>query len=158
MFSRSSTSLSWSQPSIMTKSKPNLSINLSEDHPYALEIKSLRSALAIHQVSAHNCPLQHCLTYTLTLQHEAHESSLKLQKHSLDSARLHERTRELESENERLKGEMIVLRDHPDDQPHPDTFRLKELEIEYRRLRDQVACVFPCITTTPFQLYFTTMP
>ena len=95
------------------------------------------------------------ITYPLISKREAHDSSLKLQKHSLDSSQLHEHTRELERENALLREEIIVLRDHPDDQPHPDTLRLKELEIQYQRLKDQVGCVFPCIITTPFQLYFT---
>ena len=119
--------------------------------------RNTKSAICIGYFPG-SCLLSTAKIYLISMhQHEAHEASLKLQKHSLDSSRLHERTRELESENTRLKEEIIVLRDHPDDQPHPDTFRLRELEIEYRRLGDQLACVFPCITTPPFQLYFTTM-
>lgn len=112
---------------------------------------SSTSVYLLTRTRSHHTPiLPNILNYDA--QHEAHESSLKLQKHSLDSSRLYERARELESENERLREEVIVLRDNPDDQPHQDTLRLRELETEYGRLRDQVACVFPYITTAAIPL------
>ena len=66
---------------------------------------------------------------------------MKLQNYSLDSSHSHERSRELESENTRLKEEIAVLRENPDISPHPDSLRLQELDLTRRRLLDQLGCV-----------------
>ncbi|KZP18297.1 hypothetical protein FIBSPDRAFT_933562 [Athelia psychrophila] len=93
--------------------------NVGDDHPLALEIQSLRKAVA-------------------SSQHEAHEAAIKLQKHSLDSSESYERTRELESENARLKEEVAVLRAYPDDSSSATPFQFQELELAHQRLSDQL--------------------
>ncbi|KAF7965229.1 hypothetical protein HWV62_44913 [Athelia sp. TMB] len=70
--------------------------------------------------------------------HEAHEAAIKLQKHSLDSSESYERTRELESENARLKEEIAILRANPDDTSDGQPFQLQELTLAHRRLSDQL--------------------
>jgi hypothetical protein len=67
---------------------------------------------------------------------------VKLQKYSLDSSRSFERTRELESENSRLKEEIAVLRANPDVSPHPDSIKLQQLDLAHRRLLDQLRYVY----------------
>jgi hypothetical protein len=66
---------------------------------------------------------------------------VKLQKYAFDSSRSFERTRELESENSRLKEELAVLRANPDISPHPDSLQIQELDLTNRRLIDQLVYV-----------------
>lgn len=92
---------------------------LNDDHPLALELASLRNAIARYQ-------------------HEAHATSVKLQRHSLDTSYALERTHALESENSLLKAELAVLRAHPEIPPHPAALQVQELTIAHRRLSDKL--------------------
>ncbi|KIM91791.1 hypothetical protein PILCRDRAFT_811059 [Piloderma croceum F 1598] len=94
-------------------------LHLRENHPVALELKSLRKSVA-------------------TFQHEAHKASVKLQKYAFNSSYSYERTRELESKNSRLKEEIAVLRANPDISPHPDFLQIQELDLAHQRLIDQL--------------------
>ncbi|KAF9553729.1 hypothetical protein CPC08DRAFT_217549 [Agrocybe pediades] len=64
------------------------------EHPLALELQNLRASV-------------------LRFQDEAHQTSVKLQRHSLDSTRAHERAVYHERENDALKAEIAILRANP---------------------------------------------
>ncbi|KAF9553727.1 hypothetical protein CPC08DRAFT_767305 [Agrocybe pediades] len=64
------------------------------EHPLALELQNLRASV-------------------LRFQGEAHQTSVKLQRHSLDSTRAHERAIYHERENDVLKAEIAILRANP---------------------------------------------
>jgi len=66
---------------------------------------------------------------------------VKLQKYAFNSSRSYERTRELESENSRLKKEIAVLRANHDISPHPDSLQIQELDLAHHRLIDQLRYV-----------------
>ena len=72
---------------------------------------------------------------------EAHATSLKLQKHSLEAAQALERLRVVERENTRLKEEVVVLRDNPDSTPTETAFQVPELTLALRRLSDKLTVV-----------------
>ena len=85
-----------------------------------------------------------CIAHKLTSrlwQHEAHATSLKLQKHSLEAAQALERLRVVERENTRLKEEVVVLRDNPDSTPTETAFQIPELTLALRRLSDKLTVV-----------------
>ncbi|KAH8106913.1 hypothetical protein BXZ70DRAFT_259831 [Cristinia sonorae] len=94
-------------------------LNVSEDHPLALELTSLRSAVSRYQ-------------------HEAHTASVKLQRHSLDTTHALEGAKLLEQENRRLSEELGVLRANPDLTPHPDSLKVPELTLALRKLSDKL--------------------
>ncbi|KZT09677.1 uncharacterized protein LAESUDRAFT_741912 [Laetiporus sulphureus 93-53] len=94
-------------------------VALNNDHPLALELESLCSAVSRYQ-------------------HEAHATSLRLQRHSVETSHVIERAHILEKENTQLKEELAVLRAHPDTTPHPATFQVQELTLAHRRLSDKL--------------------
>ncbi|KAJ7608881.1 hypothetical protein DFH06DRAFT_1376977 [Mycena polygramma] len=67
---------------------------LSDSHPLSEELSSLRAQVT-------------------RFQNEAHTSSIKLQRHALDTSSYTERTTQLEAENALLATELGVLRDNP---------------------------------------------
>ncbi|KAH9950225.1 hypothetical protein B0H21DRAFT_803077 [Amylocystis lapponica] len=92
---------------------------VSDDHPIALELASLRAAVARYQ-------------------HEAHATSVKLQRHSLETSDALEHAHVLERENALLKDEAAVLRAHPQAAPHPAALQVPELTLALRRLSDKL--------------------
>ncbi|RPD66590.1 hypothetical protein L226DRAFT_609403 [Lentinus tigrinus ALCF2SS1-7] len=100
----------------------NLSAAINDDHPLALELASLRAAVARYQ-------------------HEAYATSLKLQRHSLEAAQALDHARALERENTRLRDEITVLRDSPDTTPTETAFQVPELTLALRRLSDKLTAV-----------------
>ncbi|EIW60406.1 uncharacterized protein TRAVEDRAFT_119887 [Trametes versicolor FP-101664 SS1] len=98
------------------------SSTVNDDHPLALELSSLRAAVSRYQ-------------------HEAHATSLKLQRHSLEASQAIEHARALERENARLKEEAAVLRANPDTSPTQATFQVPELTLALRRLSDKLTSV-----------------
>ncbi|CAA7271156.1 unnamed protein product [Cyclocybe aegerita] len=97
---------------------------MSDEHPLALELKSLRASL-------------------VRFQEEAHASALKLQRHSLDVSQVQQRAVQIERENEVLRSELQVLRatPHPDADPSssspsssPPSTQIQELTLSLRRL------------------------
>ncbi|KAH0826956.1 hypothetical protein J3R83DRAFT_4614 [Lanmaoa asiatica] len=91
-----------------------------DDHPLLLELTSLRQTAA-------------------RFQHEAHTAAINLQRHSLDSSRLHEHAAVLEQENARLTHELDILRPHPDIPHHPAVAQVQELSLALRRVSDKIA-------------------
>ncbi|KAJ7473794.1 hypothetical protein B0H11DRAFT_2429684 [Mycena galericulata] len=69
-------------------------LSLSDSHPLSEELRSLRALVT-------------------RFQNEAHASSIKLQRHALDTSTLSERLAQLEAENRALTTELQVLRDNP---------------------------------------------
>ncbi|KAJ7493125.1 hypothetical protein B0H11DRAFT_2228451 [Mycena galericulata] len=69
-------------------------LSLSDSHPLSEELRSLRALVT-------------------RFQNEAHTSSIKLQRHALDTSSLSERLAQLEAENRALTTELAVLRDNP---------------------------------------------
>ncbi|KAI0050879.1 hypothetical protein FA95DRAFT_1603157 [Auriscalpium vulgare] len=94
-------------------------LEINDDHPLALELTSLRVAVA-------------------RFQHEAHASALKLQRHSLDSTLALERAQVLERENAALRQELTALHAHPEITPHPATLQVQELTVALRRVSDKL--------------------
>ncbi|KAH9930674.1 uncharacterized protein B0H18DRAFT_992985 [Fomitopsis serialis] len=94
-------------------------LSINDDHPLALELTSLRSAVDRYQ-------------------HEAHAASVKLQRHSLDTTHAIERAYALEGENVKLREELATLKAHPDTTPHPASLQVQELTIAHRRLSDKL--------------------
>ncbi|TCD70277.1 hypothetical protein EIP91_004178 [Steccherinum ochraceum] len=92
---------------------------VSDDHPLALELTSLRTAVSRYQ-------------------HEAHTASVKLQRHSLDTTHALEGARLLEQENQRLSQEVAILRANPDITPHPAAIQVPELTLALRKLSDKL--------------------
>ncbi|KAI8982819.1 hypothetical protein BD414DRAFT_463805 [Trametes punicea] len=101
---------------------PLLPLTVNNDHPLALELASLRSAVSRYQ-------------------HEAHATSLKLQRHSLEAFQAVEHARALERENARLKEEVAVLRANPDATPAQSTGQVSELTLALRRLSEKLTAV-----------------
>ncbi|OBZ65721.1 hypothetical protein A0H81_14230 [Grifola frondosa] len=101
---------------------------LNDDHPLALELVSLRAAVARYQ-------------------HEAHATSVKLQRHSLETSYALEHAQTLERENSRLQEEVAVLRASPDSTPHPGSFQVPELTLALRRLSDKLTLVEEALLT-----------
>ncbi|EPQ57801.1 hypothetical protein GLOTRDRAFT_136666 [Gloeophyllum trabeum ATCC 11539] len=96
-----------------------IELQINDDHPLALELASLRAAISRYQ-------------------HEAHASSVKLQRHSLETAHALERAHILERENATLREELATLRAHPDAAPHPAALHANELTLSLRRLSDKL--------------------
>ncbi|KAF7793199.1 hypothetical protein EIP86_004308 [Pleurotus ostreatoroseus] len=94
-------------------------LEISEEHPLALELASLRASVARYQ-------------------HEAHTISVKLQRHSLEASEALERSHALERENARLHEEIHTLRTNPDLTPHPAALQVPELSLALRRLSDKL--------------------
>ncbi|KAF8886068.1 hypothetical protein CPB84DRAFT_1787910 [Gymnopilus junonius] len=95
-----------------------------DEHPLLLELQSLRASVA-------------------QFQEEAHSSAVKLQRHSLDVARSHERAVHLERENDVLRSELALLRanPHPNAQISPDEGQrqVQELTLSLRRLSHKLS-------------------
>ncbi|KAI0064636.1 hypothetical protein BV25DRAFT_1800078 [Artomyces pyxidatus] len=94
-------------------------LDINDDHPLALELTSLRAAVA-------------------RFQHEAHASALKLQRHSLDATLALERAQAHARENTALRAELAALHAHPDAAPHPAALQAQELTVALRRLSDKL--------------------
>ncbi|KAI0371657.1 hypothetical protein BV20DRAFT_941450 [Pilatotrama ljubarskyi] len=105
---------------------------VSDDHPLALELTSLRAAVSRYQAS--------------------HATSLKLQRHSLEASQAVEHAHALERENTRLKEEVAVLRAHPDTCPTQATFQVPELTLALRRLSDKLTAVEETLLTRTKEL------
>ncbi|KZT23990.1 hypothetical protein NEOLEDRAFT_1117271 [Neolentinus lepideus HHB14362 ss-1] len=110
-----------------------IELQINDDHPLALELASLRAAVSRYQ-------------------HEAHASSVKLQRHSLETSHALERTHVLERENAILREELAVLRSHPDISPHPATLQVNELTLSLRRLSDKLTYTEEALLTRTTQL------
>lgn len=99
-------------------------LDVSDNHPLALELTSLRNTIA-------------------RFQDEAHTTSIKLQRHSLDAASAHDRLSLLERENDVLRKEIAVLRayPHPDasHDSHPAVSQVRQLTLSLRILSDKLS-------------------
>ncbi|KAI0362621.1 hypothetical protein OH77DRAFT_1389267 [Trametes cingulata] len=115
-----------------TTSSAASTLVVNDDHPLALELASLRAAVSRYQAR---------LAQSIPLAHEAHATSLKLQRHSLEASQAVEHARALERENARLKDEVAVLRANPDNSPTQATFQVPELTLALRRLSDKLTTV-----------------
>lgn len=77
------------------------------------------------------------------MKDEAHTTTIKLQRQSLDAARAHDRLSLLERENDVLRKEIVVLRahPHPDASPdaHPAVSQVKQLSLSLRQLSDKLS-------------------
>ncbi|PPQ82812.1 hypothetical protein CVT25_009190 [Psilocybe cyanescens] len=97
---------------------------LAEEHPLSLELQSLKASVA-------------------RFQDEAHASAVKLQRHSLDAVRTHERAVHLERENDMLKAELAILRAHPHPNGQASTTesqnQVQELTLSLRRLSHKLS-------------------
>ncbi|KAH9035324.1 hypothetical protein EDB85DRAFT_2087549 [Lactarius pseudohatsudake] len=106
----------------------NAELEIDDDHPLALELSSLRTAVA-------------------RFQHEAYASALKLQRHSLESAMAIERAQVLEHENAAARAELAALRAHPDTTPRPAELQLPELTLALRRASDKLTLAEDALRT-----------
>ncbi|KAH9180809.1 hypothetical protein EDB89DRAFT_2224513 [Lactarius sanguifluus] len=106
----------------------NAELEIDDDHPLALELSSLRTAVA-------------------RFQHEAYTSALKLQRHSLESAMAIERAQVLEHENAAVRAELAALRAHPDTTPRPAELQLPELTLALRRASDKLTLAEDALRT-----------
>ena len=77
------------------------------------------------------------------MKDEAHTTSIKLQRQSLDAARAHDRLSLLERENDVLRKEIVVLRAHPHPDASPDAqpavSQVKQLSLSLRQLSDKLS-------------------
>ncbi|KAF9001739.1 hypothetical protein BDQ17DRAFT_1358167 [Cyathus striatus] len=95
------------------------------EHPITAELASLKAAVS-------------------QFQDESHSSSLKLQRYTLDSARLNERVAQLERENTLLTAELTVLRANPHPESshqsssHPAVLQVQQLSLSLRALSDKL--------------------
>ncbi|TFY71550.1 hypothetical protein EVG20_g1436 [Dentipellis fragilis] len=94
-------------------------LEINDDHPLALELSSLKVAVT-------------------RFQREAHASSLKLQRHSLESTYALEKAQALQRENAALREELAALHAHPDTSPHPAELQVPEMTISLRKLSDKL--------------------
>ncbi|SJL12305.1 uncharacterized protein ARMOST_15728 [Armillaria ostoyae] len=95
----------------------------SDEHPFSLELASLKGAVS-------------------RFQDEAHSASVKLQRHALNTSNSHERLIQLERENALLKSELGVLRANPHSdtsESHPAVLQSHELTLSLRRLSDKLS-------------------
>ncbi|KAK0439583.1 hypothetical protein EV421DRAFT_1737747 [Armillaria borealis] len=95
----------------------------SDEHPFSLELASLKAAVS-------------------RFQDEAHSASVKLQRHALNTSNSHERLIQLERENALLKSELSVLRANPHSdtsESHPAVLQSQELTLALRRLSDKLS-------------------
>ncbi len=114
----------------------NAELEIDDDHPLALELSSLRTAVARFQVRCYLCPSR--VSSPTCSQHEAYTSALKLQRHSVEAAIANERAQVLERENAAARAELAALRTHPDTTPHPAELQLPKLTLALRRLSDKL--------------------
>lgn len=82
-------------------------------------------------------PNSHSLTL-LYLQDEAHASTIKLQRYSLDRANTHERVVILERENDWLKAEIAILRANPTPPSNSSVEQVQQLTLSLRRLSEKL--------------------
>ncbi|KAF8266462.1 hypothetical protein EI94DRAFT_1733027 [Lactarius quietus] len=108
-------------------------LEIDDDHPLALELSSLRTAVA-------------------RFQHEAYTSAVKLQRHSLESAMAIERAQVLEQENAAARAELAALRSHPNTTPHPAELQLSRLTLALRRESDNLTLAEDALRTRTSQL------
>ncbi|KAG6911401.1 hypothetical protein DXG01_016498 [Tephrocybe rancida] len=91
-----------------------------------------------------------------TLEDEAYTSSVKLQRHSLESANAHERAAYLERENSVIRTELAVLRAHPHPdgapQAHPAVAQAQQLTLSLRRLSDKLSLTETALSECTTQL------
>ncbi|THH20874.1 hypothetical protein EW146_g531 [Bondarzewia mesenterica] len=111
----------------------SIELQINDDHPLALELTSLRTAVAL-------------------FQHEAHASSLKLQRQSLDSTLALERAQDLERENAALREEIAALHSHPDVSPHTAALQVPELTLALRRISDKLTTTEETLLTRTTEL------
>ncbi|KAG6864679.1 hypothetical protein C0991_007921 [Blastosporella zonata] len=87
---------------------------------------------------------------------EAYTSSVKLQRHSLESAIAHDRVGYLERENDVFRAELAVLRAHPHPdgapQAHPAVAQAQQLTLSLRRLSDQLSLTEAALSERTTQL------
>ncbi|EGN95848.1 hypothetical protein SERLA73DRAFT_19762, partial [Serpula lacrymans var. lacrymans S7.3] len=110
-----------------------MNAELSEDHPFVLELTSLHNTAA-------------------RFQHEAHIAAVKLQRHSLDTSHTLERIHILERENAHLTEEITLLRAHPDITPHPASLQVQELTLALRRVSDKLDLAEDALLTRTAEL------
>ncbi|KAA1469298.1 hypothetical protein DENSPDRAFT_795806 [Dentipellis sp. KUC8613] len=108
-------------------------LEINDDHPLALELSSLKVAVA-------------------RFQREAHASSLKLQRHSLESTYALEKAQALQRENAALREELAALRAHPDTSPHPAELQVPEMTISLRKLSDKLTETEQTLSTRTSEL------
>ncbi|KAI0086149.1 hypothetical protein BDY19DRAFT_996058 [Irpex rosettiformis] len=94
-------------------------IQLDNEHPFVLELASLREAASRYE-------------------HEALAASVKLQRHTVDTTSIIEHSHALEQENARLREELETLRAHPDTTPQPAALQVPELTLALRKLSDKL--------------------
>lgn len=111
----------------------NAEPEIDDDHPLALELSSLRTAVT-------------------RFQHEAYTSALKLQRHSLEAAMAIERAQVLEYENDVARAELATLRAHPDTTPHPAELQLPEFTLALRRASDKLTLAEDALRTRSSQI------
>ncbi|KAF8495381.1 hypothetical protein JB92DRAFT_2818166 [Gautieria morchelliformis] len=93
---------------------------MADEHPLALELSSLKTALDKYQAG-----------------HAAHISSLQLQRAHLEASDTYAHSKLLEAENTRLKEELTVLRDNPEPTHAPR--EVTELTLALRRVSDKLS-------------------
>ena len=153
----------WPRP---TKSGPQRGmvhlgdLDVSETHPLISELASLRAAVAQFQVcSIRQTSLLYDATLIFELKDEAHNSSIKLQRHSLHVANTNDRLAQLEHENVILRSEIAVLRahPHPDAAPeaHPAVTQVQQLTLSLRRLSDKLSLTEEALLTRTTELAHT---
>ncbi|KAJ7202278.1 hypothetical protein GGX14DRAFT_654078 [Mycena pura] len=106
----------------MSAGRPSTTrLSLSELHPLSDELSSLQAAVS-------------------RFQNEAHSSSIKLQRHALDTSTLSDRIAQLESEKAVLTSELAILRDNPAPSPSsPSADTVAELTLSLRRLNAKLS-------------------
>ncbi|KAF4615711.1 hypothetical protein D9613_012505 [Agrocybe pediades] len=108
----------------------------TREHPLALELQNLRASV-------------------LRFQDEAHQTSVKLQRHSLDSTRAHERAVYHERENDVVKAEVAILRANPlsssAGNPNAES-QIQELTLSLRRLSQKLTLTEESLLSTQTQL------
>ncbi|KAF7364256.1 hypothetical protein MSAN_01085400 [Mycena sanguinolenta] len=117
---------------------PAASLSLSESHPLSEELSSLHALVTRFQVKLIN------FRYVLNAnpkgkQNEAHSSSIKLQRHALDTSAYSERIVQLEAENRLLHTELGVLRDNPASAKDKENDTVAELTLSLRRLNAKLS-------------------
>ncbi|KAJ7740463.1 hypothetical protein DFH07DRAFT_943745 [Mycena maculata] len=97
-------------------------LSLSDSHPLSEELTSLRAAVT-------------------RFQNEAHASSIKLQRHALDTSSFSERIAQLEAENALFTTELTVLRANPAPAPSSGSGEdtVAELTLSLRRLNAKLS-------------------
>ena len=119
----------------------SMELILTEDHPLALELSSLRQAVNHYQVRLPSAiftrPLLGLIQHTIQI--EAHRATIQLQHASLEHATVLQRLHTLENENGLLREELHVHRSRaPGDKSHRESLQVQELTLALRRLSDKL--------------------